>query len=884
MLAIWLNGFLRRRLDLILGSAAGVALAVALLALLGAFLVTSGRSMTARSIAAVPVDWQIQLAPGADVKLAIDTLGQAAAYRKLEPVGYADAAGFAAHTGGTVQKTGPGKVLGIDPSYLANFPEQIRSLIGAAEGVLLAQQTAANLHATVGDSITIERAGLPPAEVKVDGIVDLPNADSLFQSIGSTPGLAPQAPPDNVVILPLTRWHAFFDPLASMRSGAVESQLHVGLAHDRLPSEPIAAYDSVSRTTRNLEIRLAGAGIVADNLAARLDAVRGDALYAGILFLFLGMPGALLAILASHAIVASGSGRRRREQSLLRMRGASIAQISRLVVLEAGIIGMAGVALGLCLATLVARLLWQENLFSSAALPWTAAAALLGATASVAAVLLPAGAQARRQTVAIAAAAISPGVPPLWRRFHVDLLLLLISAALFWRMQRQGYQIVLAPEGVAAASVDYYAFASPILFWIALGLISARLLGIALGPSRRLLSSAIRPVAGQLSSLVTAALHRQRDRITRAFTVVLLSMSFATSTAVFDATYLAQARVDAELTNGADVTVTGSAALPAGPLLPKLEALPGVAAAQAMQHRFAYVGSDLQDLYGIDPTSIGQATRMSGAYFLGGDATATLAALAEIPDGLLVSQETVRDYQLQPGDKINLRLLNVTDHQYRTVPFHFIGIVREFPTAPSDSFLVANAAYIAGQTHSSTAEIVLLRSRTDPARLAREIEAHLGPASGLRVSDIDSAQRLINSSLTAIDASGLSDIELGFAVLMLQGAAAIVFILNLAERQHAFAIMSAVGARLPQIRAFIWSEGLLVFFGGLLAGLLAGLLLAAMLVNLLTGIFDPPPEGLTIPWLYFAVLAATMFVATLVAAVATQITLRPPIVTALREE
>ena len=275
---------------------------------------------------------------------------------------------------------------------------------------------------------------------------------------------------------------------------------------------------------------------------------------------------------------------------------------------------------------------------------------------------------------------------------------------------------------------------------------------------------------------------------------------------------------------------------------------------------------------------------MSGAYFQGGDATATLAALAEIPDGLLVSQETGRDYQLQPGDKINLRLLNVADHQYRTVPFHFIGIVREFPTAPSDSFLVANAAYVAGQTGSSTAEMVLLRSRIDPARLAREVEAVLGPAPGLRVSDIDSALRLVNSSLTAIDASGLSDIELGFAVLLLLGAAAIVFILNLAERRRAFAIMAAVGARLPQIRAFIWSEGLLIFLGGSLAGLLAGLLLAAMLVKLLTGIFDPPPEGLTIPWLYLAVLAATMFVATLAAAAATQITLRRPIVTALREE
>jgi putative ABC transport system permease protein len=37
-------------------------------------------------------------------------------------------------------------------------------------------------------------------------------------------------------------------------------------------------------------------------------------------------------------------------------------------------------------------------------------------------------------------------------------------------------------------------------------------------------------------------------------------------------------------------------------------------AAQRMQHRFAYVGTDLQDLYGIDPAHIGSATRMSDAY------------------------------------------------------------------------------------------------------------------------------------------------------------------------------------------------------------------------------------------------------------------------------
>ena len=46
-----------------------------------------------------------------------------------------------------------------------------------------------------------------------------------------------------------------------------------------------------------------------------------------------------------------------------------------------------------------------------------------------------------------------------------------------------------------------------------------------------------------------------------------LALAFATSTAIFNTTYDGQARVDAELTNGSDVTVSGTTANPAGPHL-----------------------------------------------------------------------------------------------------------------------------------------------------------------------------------------------------------------------------------------------------------------------------------------------------------------------------
>ena len=42
--------------------------------------------------------------------------------------------------------------------------------------------------------------------------------------------------------------------------------------------------------------------------------------------------------------------------------------------------------------------------------------------------------------------------------------------------------------------------------------------------------------------------------------------------------------------------------------------------------------------------------------------------------------------------------------------------------------------------------------------------------------------------------------------------------------------------------------------GGFVFGLLSGVVIAWMLVKLLTGVFDPPPEALSIPWLYLGVV------------------------------
>ena len=151
MIGLWFSGLLTRRSGRLMATAVGVALAVALLTGLGAFLAASSTSMTLQAVGSLPVDWQIQLAACSDPDGISAAARAAASCRAAQLVGYADVDGFVATTGGTVQTTGPGKVVGIDPSYRLDFPTQFRSLTGSLDGVLVAQQTAATLHVAVGD-------------------------------------------------------------------------------------------------------------------------------------------------------------------------------------------------------------------------------------------------------------------------------------------------------------------------------------------------------------------------------------------------------------------------------------------------------------------------------------------------------------------------------------------------------------------------------------------------------------------------------------------------------------------------------------------------------------------------------------------------------------
>jgi putative ABC transport system permease protein len=859
MIGLWLKASLTGRAGRLIGSVAGLALTVALLASLGTFVASSAQSMMRRATANVPVDWQVLLASATDGPRVRDAILKAAPAARIDDVGYADTLAMTATTGAatgvTTQTSGAGMAVGLAANYNTRFPDQIHVVLGHSDGVMIATQTAANLHVTIGDRVTVQRVNLPPVDVTIAGVVTLPNADSMFQAIGVPKGTAPQAPPDNVLLMPFAIWHTLFDPELAVRPDSVRTQLHVRLNHADLPSDPGAAYVQALGLANNVEARIAGSAAIANNLAARLDGVRSDALYARVLFLFLGAPGVVLALLATLAVTASGADRRRREQGLLRIRGASVTTLVRLAGWEALAIGSVGVLLGLAIAAVIARLLWHFNDPALAA-PWFVLAAVVGFGLATAAFVIPAWRDATTSTVAASRSELSAQGAPLWQRTYLDLILLAIGGLIFWNVAQTGYNIVLATEGVAQTSVHYEAFLAPICLWLGAGLLWLRVGRLVLKRGIQALTSRM-PGSGALAPLISASLGRQRRRLAGSAALVALAFAFATATAIFNTTYDNQARVDAELTNGADVTVTGTTASPAGKLIAALSKLPGVTRVEPLMHRMAYVGSDLQDIFGIDAARIQQVTTVADAYFANHDATATLALLKATPDGVLVAEETVKDFQLNPGDELNLLLQNAADHQYRTVRFHFIGTVREFPTAPKDSFLVANADYLAQQTGNPAAEVALVRTHGALESIARDARALASQFPGVTVSTLGETQTIISSSLTAVDLHRLTQLELGFSVLLIAVIAGIVLGLNLTERRRTFAILTALGAKAQQVGAFLWSEGLFVVASGMVLGTATGVAIAKTLVAILAGAFDPPPESLVVPWFYLGVTAAT---------------------------
>ena len=193
------------------------------------------------------------------------------------------------------------------------------------------------------------------------------------------------------------------------------------------------------------------------------------------LFLFLGLPGVLLAAILTAVIVAAGATTRRRDQALLRLRGAAPRQIMSLGAVETILVGLGGSLLGLAIAALAVRASfggWGFGIGLAQSTLWAGGAALVGLALAARTILIPAWRDARQTSIAAARVVVGRHARPGGNGSGWTCVLLAGAGLVFWQQAQGGYELVLAPGGHPARFGLCTPRFAPLLLWAAAALLT----------------------------------------------------------------------------------------------------------------------------------------------------------------------------------------------------------------------------------------------------------------------------------------------------------------------------------------------------------------------------------------------------------------------------
>ena len=628
---------------------------------------------------------------------------------------------------------------------------------------------------------------------------------------------------------------------------AVRREIQVQLDHARIPGDPVDAQRWLDTVRRRLDRQGAGTFQVIDDASASLEPLAADLAWGQILFIFLALPGIVLALALSRLAADATADTTRRHAALLRARGATMRQL-RLVFIGAAVVtAVLGSLVGVIAGSLVGIGLFGGALATTDPVASIARVAVIAVVlttllASLAA-FIPLRSQLQEE-IALGRQDLQRVRRPLWQRAWLDVIAILAGVVVYLIAGGTGIHPVLNAEGNPTVTLALTSFVAPLLFWSGGTLLLLRLVTAALRRSDRL-SGVMGRVLGPGGGLAGRSLSARASTASRAIVVLALATSFATSVLVFDATYRQQQLIDAALTLGADLKVspTSSTTPATGAAVDGLRG-PGISAATPFVDRVVYVGPEAQDLLAIDATSLAAVAPLSDGFFQGTTVAGALEALRASPDAILVSAETATDYSIVPGDHLKIRVPDANG-KLVTVVFTMAGIALEFPTAPKDAFLVANQSYVAAQTGNDRISFVLAKADGDVGAAARQLTARAG--AGWQVSDLTTTAARLANSITSVDLSSLVLIDVAFALLIGAVGVALFLLAGLAERRRELATLTAIGAEPGQLRATLLGEASVIGVSGIVAGLLTGLVVGAALLQILAGVFDPPADRPAVP-------------------------------------
>lgn len=788
----------------------------------------------------------------------------------------------------------PVRVFGFDSGYQRHHPA-VRVTPGTLRpgSAVLSVEAARALHAGPGAAVRVRLpGGGSPLLLPLAGTADLSTAKPLFYSRKSSNLEDFVYVPDSIIVGEATFRRAIIPAFrsAAARGGATVKEsplveLDVSIARSALRADPAAALAQTGAVARSIERVAPGQGHLIDNISNALEVARADAAVAKRVFLFLGLPGALMAaFLAAYAgsVLAEAQ---RREHATLRIRGAHHRHLLRLLALRtlalAGTGALTGTAVGL-VSVIVA--LGRSSLGEAASSELALSAAIaagVGMSATALALYVP-GRRALTREIAVERAEFAHRRSPRWRTPRLDALALAAVAVGEALAIRAGAFDPAAGSVYAgrAVSLPTYLLVGPVLAWLAGVLLAVRGFELVAAGARRSPAPYGTPVRGTLGR----SLRRRAAALTPGVLALGLVVALASGLAMFTATYDAGKASDARFAVGSDLRVTPSVFStrrhPAA--LARQLQVPGVAGATPVLagiENAVVTGPFTQDhanLAAIEPRSFRRVAALSDRFFVGRSAAAAMSALQSDSRGLLVNARVADDLQVRVGDHVEVLLARGTKRQ-TLVKLRVAGLFRRFPGFPEGIDVVADLGYYTRTTGTANVDYFLARSADRrPSGLSRAV-AHLSAGPGrrdrLNIETTRTATDKDQSSLTAVNVRGLVGLDRFFALMMAVAGLAILVFGLLLQRRREYVALRAQGLSIREIYALVLGEIAPVAVYGLASGLLVGVATGWLLVRVLRPLFilDPGP---TVTAADLASIAALTFGAALASSLAATMMLR----------
>jgi putative ABC transport system permease protein len=753
----------------------------------------------------------------------------------------------------------PVRVFGFDQTYQQHYPS-IQMAAGSFRpgSAVLSAEASRALAAEPGATVELSLPSRSePLSLPVSGVADLSQAKPLFYSRQSTKLEDFLYVPNSVVVSPSTFEHQIvpaFQAASAERGAIVKSppvqEVDVLVDRSRLNSDPASALAQTRAVSRSINRIAPGQDYLIDNISNTLQVASEDAAVGKRMFLFLGLPGVLLAaFLAAYAgsILASAL---RREHANLRLRGAHRGHLRRMLLYRTLAFASLGSILGTGLGLLAVTVILGGGTLFDASLEDLAVSGLIavavGMLTTAFAMYIP-GRRSLSREVSQERAEMAAARTPAWARYRVDLALLAAAGIAEVIALRAG-AFDAAPGSVyegQSTSLPSHLMLAPLVAWIGGMLLAIRFFDAV----------AVRspvPAPPRFGPLIRGTLSRSLRRRPWEFVTGMLGVglviAFGISLALFTATYDSAKAADSELVVGSDIRVTPS------PLsdrrhppsfASKLE-VPGVAAVTPVSFElensivYARFNQDVKDLAAIDPRSFERVAALSDSLFIDRSAAGVMAALQNDPRGLLVDAQTADDLSIERGDRVEVLLARGTKKQTLR-RMRVVGLFDNFPGFPEGTHLVANLGYYDRATGSNRADFFLARAADDSheglATAVANLQKGPGEHDALGIETTETALDKDQSSLTALNVRGLLDLDYAFTLSMVATAIAIFVFGLMLHRRREYVTLLAQGMRNTELRALVLAEAGLIAVGGLAAGLAVGTGMAYLLVHVLRPLF-----------------------------------------------